>query len=106
VDLFGGGLENSTIFVKGQSSRERPTDLNYTLAQKRAEEGLRLVREVLGDYFAGKNVRIEILVESDASVYDGMTEEQIEEIVSWYKAYEYDGISGGLRIFIYSDLRE
>jgi hypothetical protein len=33
-------------------------------------------------------------------------EEQIEEIVSWYKAYEYDGISGGLRIFIYSDLRE
>ncbi|MFN4181391.1 MAG: hypothetical protein ACK4FA_01700 [Candidatus Paceibacteria bacterium] len=80
VDLFGGGLENSTIFVKGQSSRERPTDLNYTLAQKRAEEGLRLVREVLDDYFAGKNVRIEILVESDASVYDGMTEEQIEEI--------------------------
>lgn len=80
VDLFGGGLDNSTIFVKGQSSRERPTDINYTLAQQRAEEGLRLVKEILNDYFAGKNVHIEIVVESDASVYDGMTDEQIEEI--------------------------
>ncbi|MFM7088143.1 MAG: hypothetical protein ACKOW9_01240 [Candidatus Paceibacterota bacterium] len=82
VDLFGGGLENSTIFVKGQSSAERPTDMNDELARLRTEEGLKLVREVLDTYFAGKNVNIQKVVESNASVYDGMNADERAKIDS------------------------
>jgi len=73
-------LKNSKVIVTGYSSKERPTDLNLTLAQKRTEEGVALVKEVLAEDYPGQDIQIEFVVASDASVYDGLNDEEIAEI--------------------------
>lgn len=78
VDMENG-LANSKIIVKGLSSKERGYKFNKILAEQRTAEGMKLVLEVLRDYFNGQEILIETAVESDASIYEDMsTEERLE----------------------------
>jgi len=73
-------LKFSKIIVTGYSSKERPTSLNKTLAEQRTEEGIRLVREILSEDYPGQDIVIETVVASDASVFDGLSQEQISSV--------------------------
>ena len=79
VFLSTTDLKKSKIIVTGYSSKERPTDLNKKLAEQRTKEGILLVEEVLAEDYAGQNIRIEFVIASNASIYDDMSPELIDE---------------------------